>query len=758
MCATDSGLPYHYHLSSRIHCFMVNTTNPLLLSDTNNTIALEAWVERITEQRSETDKQALIKACSLAQAIHQIQCRASGEAYLIHVVTVADILAHLGMDTEVLIAALLHESVETQQLTLKEIKEHFSSTVMQLVDGVARMRLIEDLQEQSPKRIGTETQTESLRKMLLAMAEDVRVVLIKLADRLHNMRVLRQLPVEQRRRISRETLDLFAPLANRLGIWQIKWELEDLSLRYLEPSTYQNMARLLDERRSDRENYIQKVMNMLSEALQRTGIQAEVSGRPKHIYSIWRKMQRKGLSFNQIFDVQAVRVLVKTVSDCYTTLGIIHTKWQPIRGEFDDYIANPKSNNYQSLHTAVIGPEQKVFEVQIRTHEMHHHAELGVASHWRYKEESICLDKNFEKKITWLRQLLQPNKEEEGDPNELLDRFKSEIIEDRVYVFSPTGQVIDLQQGATPLDFAYSIHTQLGHCCRGAKINNRIVPLTYTLKNGDQVEILTSREEKPSRDWLIPQAGYLKTSRARAKVRQWLKKQDNQQHINEGRVLLERVLRRLNIKDCNLEQLAHKLRFKSVNELLASIGRSDTPTTQITDTFNEQVFHTENQIIPIITESNRSKGGVYIKGVGGLLTQAARCCRPVPYDPIVGYITKGRGVVVHRRDCPNALRWQDEGNKRLIEVEWSEPVEENNLVYPVDIEVSAYDRAGLLRDACAITTNEKVNIIAAHTYTNKIDNSVKMTFTLEVCNVEQLSRVLAKIDNLANVMKVWRKN
>ena len=737
---------------------MVNTTNPLLISSTENPIALDAWIERITENYPVNDKQAIIDAYSLIQAIHQTQNRTSGETYLIHVVNVTDILAQLGLDTDVLVAALLHECVETKQLTLSEVEKRFNPVVMRLVDGVARMRLIENLHEQSPKRVETENQTESLRKMLLAMAEDVRVILIKLADRLHDMRVLRYLPVEKRRRMSCETLDLFAPLANRLGIWQIKWELEDLSLRYLEPETYQNMAQLLDERRVDRENYIQKVVKILSGALQRTGIHAEVSGRPKHIYSIWRKMQRKGLTFNQIFDIRAIRVLVNTVSECYTALGIIHTKWQPIRGEFDDYIANPKSNNYQSLHTAVVGPEQKIFEVQIRTHEMHHHAELGIASHWRYKEEGSNLDKNFEKKIAWLRQILQSGKEEEGDPNELLDRFKSEIIEDRVYVFSPTGQVIDLQQGSTPLDFAYSIHTKLGHCCRGAKINNRVVPLTYTLKNGDQVEILTSNEEKPSRDWLLTQAGYLKTSRARAKVRQWLKKQDLRQHISEGRVLLERLLRRLNIKNCNLEQLAQKFRFKSVDELLAALGRGDMTTTQMTVTFNEQVFHTDSQVIPVIVESSRSKGGIYIKGVGGLLTQTARCCRPVPYDPIVGYITTGRGVVVHRRDCSNALRWQDEGNQRLIEVEWSEPLEERNLVYPVDIEISAYDRIGLLRDICNIATSEKVNIITTHTYTNKIDNNVKMMFTLEVFNVEQLSRLLAKIDNLTNVMKVWRKN
>ncbi len=736
---------------------MVSTTNSLPISRTGDTLDIKAWVEGISKARPKAEAKAIIEACSWAQKVHQPQTDVAGDPYLTHVVTVADILAQLGMDTDVLVAAILHDVILDKQVMLYDIKKRFGNKVMRLVDGVAKMKLIEELNDQSLAPINTENQTERLRKMLLAMAEDVRVVLIKLADRLHNMRLLRYVVVEKQRRMARETLDLFAPLANRLGIWQIKWELEDLSLRYLEPEVYQKMARLLDERRVDRENYIQQVVASLSEALKKAGILAQVSGRPKHIYSIWRKMQKKCLDFDEIFDVRAVRVLVNTLTECYMALGIIHNKWQPLREEFDDYIANPKNNNYQSLHTAVIGTEQKVFEVQIRTHTMHHHAELGVASHWRYKEQGTQHDKSFEQKITWLRQMLQW-KDDEGDASDFFDRFKSEVIEDRVYVLSPRGEVIDLPQGATPLDFAYYIHTQLGHRCRGAKINNRIVPLTYALKNGDLVQILTSKEEKPSRDWLILPAGYLKTSRARAKVRQWLKKQDSQKHISEGRVLLERLLRRINLKDCSLEQLAQSLRLKSVDELLASVGRGDTTTTQIANALQSQVLpSTPKKIVPIIAEPSRPQGEIHIEGVGGLLTQTAGCCKPVPYDPIVGYISKGRGVVVHRRDCPNALRWQDKGNERLIEVEWSQPEEQQTTVYPIDILMSAFDRPGLLRDICIIAANEKINIIATNTNTNKADNNVKMILTLEVTNLAQLSRALAKFDNLPNVMKVSRK-
>ncbi len=724
---------------------MVSTTNSLNI--TSHNFDLQSWLENIIKNRSETERQALIDACNWAEETHQARTYA-GKPYLEHVITVANILAQLGMDTEVLIAAILHDVSEN--INLYEIEKRFGSTVMKLVDGVAKMKFIEEINSQ----INTNEQTERLRKMLLAMAEDIRVVLIKLADRLDNMRTLGYQSIEKQQRVARETLELFAPLANRLGIWQIKWELEDLSLRYLEPDTYQRMAKLLDERRLDRENYIQQIMVTLDNELCQINIKADISGRPKHIYSIWHKMQRKGVAFEEIFDVRAVRVLVKTVTECYVVLGIIHNKWQPMCNEFDDYIANPKNNDYQSLHTAVIGPEQKVFEVQIRTFEMHHHAELGVASHWRYKEDLKHEDTSFEQKIIWLRRMLQW-KDEDGDANDFIDRFKAEIFEDRVYVLSPQGEVIDMPQGVTPLDFAYHIHTELGHCCRGAKINNRIVPLTYTLKSGDMVEILSSKTEKPSRDWLLPQAGYLKTSKARSKVRQWLKKQDNHQHINEGRSLLERVLRRLNIKDYNYEKLARNLNFKSIDDLLISVSKGEITTAQIANIFQEEVL--PKQIVPISTTTkDDNTTEIHVKGVGGLLTKMANCCNPEPYDPIIGYISKGRGVVIHYHDCPNVLRWQDEGNQRLIEVEWSKP--DNLEIYPISIQISSFDRPGLLLDVCNIITNENINIIATNSETHKKDNHVNMNFTLEVNTLEQLNRTLSKIDNLANIMKVWRKS
>jgi len=731
---------------------MVSTTNSLPKSSSGDVFDINIWVKRITKDRPLAVRQTIIKACIWAQEVHQSQTRAPGEPFLIHVVNVANTLAQLGMDTEVLVAAILHDIVEDKpKIMLDDIEKRFGSEVAHLVDGVAKMKFIEELNDKSA--INTQHQIERLRKMLLAMAEDVRVVVIKLADRLDNMRVLLHHSADKQQRMARETLDLFAPLANRLGIWQMKWELEDLSLRYLEPETYKKLARLLDERRIDRENYIEQVIKSLSEALADAGIKAKISGRPKHIYSIWRKMQKKGIDFDEVFDVRAVRVLVNSVTECYMTLGLVHNQWQPIRSEFDDYIAKPKNNNYQSLHTAVIGPEQKIFEVQIRTHTMHHHAELGVAAHWRYKEDGNQHDHAFEYKIAWLRQILQW-KDEEGESGDFIDRFRAEIFETRVYVLSPIGEVIDLQQGATPLDFAYCIHSELGHCCRGAKINHRIVPLTYILKSGELVEILTGKEEKPSRDWLIPQAGYLKTSTARSRVRQWFKKQDFQQNLSDGRKLLERFLRPLNIKNYRLAQLAQALRFKSEDELLASVGCGDTSISQIANSFKEQVLPKKKKVLPII--SNNPQNRVDIKGVGGLLTQRARCCQPVPYDPIVGYISKGRGVIVHRRDCPNALHWQETGNQRLIEVEWRQANAKQAFVYPVEILISGFDRTGLLRDISSIVANEKINILDSQTSTS--NNSVDMMFRLEVSHLEQLNRALGKIDALPNVMRVWRKN
>jgi GTP pyrophosphokinase len=736
---------------------MVSVKNSPLIPSFGSEPNISVWLHRTIKDKSLAERQAVVEACTLAFRIHSNQRCISGEPYIMHVLTVADILADLGMDTEVLVAAILHEVTEHKGVKIENIRKQFGENVSSLVEGVTKMNIVDTLYNKtSSDNQEEDDQSEGLRRMLLAMVEDVRVMLIKLADHLHNMRLLDFLPIEEQHKVARRTLDLFAPIANRLGIGQIKWELEDLSLRYLEPDTYQRMAKLLDERRIDRESYIQQVVNTLEAELKRAGIVAEVTGRPKHIYSIWRKMQRKGLNFHQIFDVRAVRVMVNSVNECYMTLGIVHSRWQPLRGEFDDYIANPKLNNYQSLHTTVIGPEQKIFEVQIRTYAMHHNAELGVAAHWCYKEERSDRDDNFEQKVAWLRQLPKW-KEEENDAGDFIDRFKSEVFEDRVYVLSPQGKVIDLPQGSTPLDFAYAIHTELGHRCRGAKVDNRIVSLTYLLKNGDQVEILSATQERPSRDWLNPNLGYLKTSRARAKVRSWLKKQDTEQHIKAGRILLERELHRLNLKELKLEQVAQHLNFSSIEELFIALGRGDASTLQIARIFNDQIFPKKVSIPSTATGISKIKNGIYINGIGGLLSLTAGCCKPVPYDPIIGYITKNRGVVIHRRDCSNALQWQDENNERLIEVDWSQPELQTNLTYPVDIFIRAYDRKGLLRDIISIVTNEKINIIATNTITDKTDNQVKMTMTLEVGNFDQLSRVLEKIDNLPNVTEVSRK-
>jgi GTP pyrophosphokinase len=557
---------------------MVDTTNPILKDCTHDNSKLRTWVKSITKDSLE--QRAILNACNWAQKIHKSD--------IDHLIKVTDILAQLGMNTEVLIAGILHEIVEKQPKLINEIEKRFGSKVRDLVDGVAKMRFIEELNDNAHKVINSKFQTERLRKVLLAMTDDVRVILIKLADRLDNMRALRHQSVEKQQRMAHETLDLFAPLANRLGMWQIKWELEDWSLRYLEPKIYKKIAHSLDERRVDREKYIQQVRDKLFLALNNAGVEAEVSGRPKHIYSIWRKMLKKELDFKEVFDVRAVRVIVNTIAECYATLRVVHQQWQPLPNEFDDYITSPKPNNYQSLHTAVIGPDKKIFEVQIRTHEMHRHAEFGVASHWRYKEGNSECNNNLEQRLEGLRQILQWN-DDHGDVNDFLEQFKSDFFEENVYVLSPQGQVIDLPKGSKPLDFAYALHTKLGHRCYGAKINNKRVLLNYTLKSGDVVHILTIKEENPQRYWLT-QADHLRTTFARESVKKWFKKQDYKKNISDGRQLLDGLLQRLNINDCKVDSLAEELNINSVNELFAAIGRGEVSIERIAETFKNQIL------------------------------------------------------------------------------------------------------------------------------------------------------------------------
>lgn len=713
---------------------------------------VSSWV-RSLGFAPDTEQSSLIhRAFSLAYEAHGGQTRASGEPYITHTMAVAEILVKLHLDPEAIAAAILHDVVEDTPVTVMQIEQEFGKSVAKLVDGVTKLAFIEqkDLIQRGTRE---HMHAESLRKLLLAMAEDVRVVLIKLADRLHNLRTLKYLSEDKQHRVARETLEIYAPLANRLGIWQIKWELEDLSFRYLEPEDYKKVASFLDERRVDRERYINHAIRIIRAELTKAGINADISGRPKHIYSIWKKMQRKHVAFDAVYDVRAIRILVDKVQDCYAALGAIHTLWRHIPKEFDDYIATPKENMYQSIHTAVIGPEGKTLEIQIRTRDMHAHAELGVAAHWSYKE-GVKGDASYDQKIAWLRQLLEW-KDESTDAGDFIDRFKSEVFQDRVYVLTPQGDIIDLPQGATPLDFAYHIHTDVGHRCRGARIEGRIVNLTYELKSGEVVEVLTTKNGQPSRDWLNPQLGYLKTSRARAKVRTWFKQQDNDMNIHTGREALEKDLRRLNLQNINHKSLADQFKFHNVDEFYAAVGRGDITSTQIASRGQSLSAPepTPRDQVPVKRKRRKEHDDINIQGVGNLLTKLARCCSPAPGDSIIGYITQGRGVTIHRRDCRNMLKMDSENRGRLINVEWGEQVHET---YPVDIGLDTIDRQNLLRDILNVLSNEKININAVHTQSNKHDNTAHMEMSIEVTSVAQLSRVLNRLGQLNNVVEVRR--
>jgi len=714
----------------------------------------EPWLASLGNGRSERERELLRRAFDLASHAHADQKRASGEPYIQHCLAVAQMLAELRLDTDTLAAALMHDTLEDTSVTYEELSTEFGEEIARLVDGVTKLGQIDQLSGLSERNIKEDAQAESLRKMFLAMVDDVRVVLIKLADRLHNMRTLSSLPEHKRKRIARETLEIFAPLANRLGIWQMKWELEDLSLRHLEPDIYKGIATLIDERRPDRERYITKIVSQVREELNNAGIDdAKVEGRPKHIYSIYRKMQRKGVDFDQIYDVRGVRVTVETTRDCYAALGVIHSLWRPIPGEFDDYIATPKDNMYRSLHTAVVGPEGKPLEVQIRTYEMDYTAELGIAAHWRYKEGQRQ-DPTFDNKIAWLRQLMEW-RQEVTDAHEFIDSLKTDVFQDRVYSFTPKGDIIDLPNGSTPIDFAYHIHTEVGHRCRGAKANGRLVALDYQLRNGDQVEILTAKRGGPSRDWLNPHLGYIKTSRARSKVRQWFKRQNREENIVQGREMLERELKRLGLDETPYDQIAKRFNFDKVDDLMAAIGAGDINAHQIAGRALELAEPEEEILeVPLVRALPPTPAtGVRVNGVGDLLTNLARCCNPLPGDNIVGYITRGRGVSIHRQDCPNILRMGDQ--ERLIEVDWG--TDQVTETHPVNVRVEAYDRQGLLRDIASIVADESINLSAANVATRKKDNIATMMVTLEIADIDQLSRVLARIERLPNVVEARRQ-
>ena len=710
------------------------------------------WLGRLRVGCSSEQVERLAHVHALAQ---QQLGGADGDLPLAHARAVVEILAMLRLDVDTLLAGFIC-SLNDDAFTPGIVQEAFGDNVAGLVAGVHKMRIVDEFQLQAQSVALDSQHLEGLRKLLLGMAEDIRVVLIKLAERLQIMRELKTRPEAERKRVAQETRDIFAPLANRLGVWQYKWELEDLSFRFLEPETYQRVAKLLDERRVDRERYIGAVIEALRRALAEAGIQGEVTGRPKHIYSIWRKMQGKDMDFHQLFDVRATRILVDTVAECYAALGIIHTLWHPVHGEFDDYIASPKENMYQSLHTAVVGPEGKTLEIQIRTRDMHQHSEYGVAAHWGYKEGGQQ-DPGYREKIAWLRQILEW-KDEERNAGDFIDRFKSEVFQDRVYVLTPKGKVVDLPRGATPLDFAYHIHTSVGNRFRGAKVDGKIVPISYTLENGQQVEILTSKQEKPSRDWLNPHLGYLKSSRAQAKVRSWFRQQDYEQNVSDGREILERELHRLSVTDINFEQLAKRFHFEKLDDFFNALGCGDVSGAQIAAAVNEQVLPSAPAPLSPLLHKPRvhdeGGGDVQVMGVGELMTHMARCCKPLPDDAIVGYVTRGRGVTIHRRDCPNLIRLQNTERERLLSVEWKRATAE---YYAVDIHVRAYDRQGLLRDITEVLSNNRLNVVAVNTLTDRKTQIADMTLSLEVSDVGQLSSALVKIEQLRNVMEARRK-
>jgi len=684
-------------------------------------------------------------AYAFAAEAHQGQARKSGDAYIEHPLQVALILAEQQFDASTLAAALLHDVPENCDVSLDEIRTRFGPEVAKLVDGTTKLG---KLSLHAPSTANRASHAESLRKMLVAMAEDLRVVFIKLADRLHNMRTLKALTPEMQRSIAQETLEIYTPLAHRLGIWGLKWHLEDLSFRYLEPEKYRHVASLIAARRAQREEYIARIIKILEKELKRMGLRAEISGRPKHIYSIYQKMERyatQGKDFDDIYDLLALRILVGTVSDCYNVLGVIHSLWRPLSGEFDDFIANPKPNGYQALHTAVMCMGNMPLEVQIRTREMHHIAEYGVAAHWRYKEGEEK-DIHFEERISWLRQLIDWHRELSG-AEEFLESVKTDIFIDQVFVYTPKGEIKDLPKGATPLDFAYRVHTELGNRCIGAKVNGKLVPLNYQLSNGDVVEVVSSKGEKgPSRDWLNPHLNYTKTSHARTKIRQWFSHQERAENIERGRELLEKEMRHLGIRPTEREELAKLFKYDSLDDFLAAIGYGGISTHQIALKLSAQ------QPPPAKVEAAPPKppqSAVRVMGVGDLVTNLARCCHPVPGDRIIGYVTRSRGVTVHRKDCYNVVH-EDE-KERLVAVEW----EPTDSLFPVNIRVEAWDRVGLIRDITTIVAEEGVNI-ASMTSTPQDGNKVAEDFTLQTRDLAQLSRLMGKIDGIRGVIGVSR--
>ncbi|MEL6307161.1 MAG: bifunctional (p)ppGpp synthetase/guanosine-3',5'-bis(diphosphate) 3'-pyrophosphohydrolase [Chloroflexota bacterium] len=728
---------------------------------------LESLLETLPDL-TPNDRNLIERAYNRAEQAHAGQIRKSGEPFFTHCVAVASILADLKLDAEAIAAALLHDTIEdNDNITYDDIRSEFGETIARLVNGVTKLAKLPIEQiglESDENRTNRKIQREMeyFRKMLLTMDDDIRVVLVKLADRLHNMRTLGYMPEHKQERIAKETLEIFAPLANRLGIWQIKWELEDLSFRYLDNTAYRAIAKSLDERRQDREEYVSNMATKIRQELDNYGIRgALITARPKHIYSIYKKMSRKNLPLDQIYDVRAIRVIVAEQHECYLVLGIVHKMFRPIPGEFDDYVAAPKDNFYRSLHTAVLDDRGKTLEVQIRTWEMHEDAEFGIAAHWRYKEDRSSNDKAFEDRIAYLRRLMDVNETKDQDAETFMSRIKSEVFQDRVYAFTPQGDIIDLPVGATPIDFAYSIHTEIGHRCRGAKIHGALKSLNYKLKTGDQVEIVTAKRGGPSMDWLNEDLGYVKTHRARSKIRLWYRKQNREQHITTGRATLERVLKKLSLYDkVTFGSIADLIGYNKLENFLAAIGSGDMSSSTIIQRIldDEKKRQQENEDLlkkhSLKTSSHvhnpDGSHGVNIMGTGGLLVNLAKCCSPALGDDIIGYVTRGRGVTVHRKDCTNMMSLMD--TERLIDVSWGTVSEEQTYIVP--IEIIAQDREGLLRDATTVIADERINIATVSVKTRQ--HIATISVSLEIVNNSQLTRILTRIETIPGVYETRR--
>ncbi len=711
---------------------------------------LLAFVRR---QMPGTDTMLIERAYGYAATAHAGQLRKSGESYIFHPIATARILAEMQLDPETIAAALLHDVIEDTGATTGEIESQFGARVAKLVDGVTKLgqtasRLAQNEDSDGRDEREKAAQAENLRKMVLAMVDDVSVVLIKLADRLHNMRSAPLTNPDRQRRKALETMEIYAPLANRLGIRQFKSELEDLAFMYLEPEKHAEIDQKLRKDSPEHGRYIERVTEELRAALDAAGIRAEISGRRKHSYSIHKKMERKGQSFDEIYDVIGIRVIVDENRDCYGALGVIHEKWHPIPGEFDDYIGRPKESMYQSLHTAVLALEARPLEIQIRTWEMHRVAEYGIAAHWRYKEAGRS-DANVEAKVAWLRQLMEW-RDEVVDAQEFVESLKSDVFREMIYVFTPAGDVIDLPKGATPVDFAYRIHTDVGHRCVSAKVNDKMVPLNTQLQNGEVVRIQTSKTKPgPSRDWLNPSLGYVATAGAREKLRQWFRRQRREENIAQGKEVLEKELKRIGLEIRADEVAKHFPSYAKTDDFLAAIGYGAVTPQQVAGKLDTPVDR--DALLPTRqAPSKPMRASFQITGVGDLLTNLAPCCKPIPGDEIIGYVTRGRGITVHRGDCPNIANIGEP--ERLTQISWGSG---DKTLYPVQVRLGAWDRVGLLRDITSLAADEKINILSVGTITHT-DRSVTIVMTIEVASIPQLQHILTRLEHVRDVYEVMR--